>query len=80
MTLKEVTKKVEITRKQYTRGLTTNEERYNAVIKAWDKATNDVSKAMEDNLDDFKPYLYDAKSGARGMNQLRQIAGMRGRR
>ncbi len=57
----------------------TNEERYNAVIKVWDKATNDVSKAMEDNFDDLNPIYMMVKSGARGnMNQLRQIAGMRG--
>ena len=77
--LKEADEKVEIIRKQYTRGLITNEERYNAVIKVWDKATNDVSKAMEDNFDDLNPIYMMVKSGARGnMNQLRQIAGMRG--
>ena len=77
--LKEADQKVETIRKQYTRGLITNEERYNAVIKVWDKATNDVSKAMEDNFDDLNPIYIMVKSGARGnMNQLRQIAGMRG--
>ena len=77
--LKEADQKVETIRKQYTRGLITNEERYNAVIKVWDKATNDVSKAMEDNFDDLNPIYMMVKSGARGnMNQLRQIAGMRG--
>ena len=77
--LKEADHKVETIRKQYTRGLITNEERYNAVIKVWDKATNDVSKAMEDNFDDLNPIYMMVKSGARGnMNQLRQIAGMRG--
>ena len=77
--LKEADEKVETIRKQYTRGLITNEERYNAVIKVWDKATNDVSKAMEDNFDDLNPIYMMVKSGARGnMNQLRQIAGMRG--
>ena len=77
--MKEADQKVETIRKQYTRGLITNEERYNAVIKVWDKATNDVSKAMEDNFDDLNPIYMMVKSGARGnMNQLRQIAGMRG--
>ena len=77
--LKEADQKVETIRKQYTRGLITNEERYNAVIKVWDKATNDVSNAMEDNFDDLNPIYMMVKSGARGnMNQLRQIAGMRG--
>ena len=77
--LEEADKQVENIRKQYARGLITNEERYNAVIKIWEKATNDVSKAMEDNFDDLNPIYMMVKSGARGnMNQLRQIAGMRG--
>ncbi len=61
--MKEADQKVETIRKQYTRGLITNEERYNAVIKVWDKATNDVSKAMEDNFDDLNPIYMMVKSG-----------------
>ena len=77
--LAEADKKVETIRKQYARGLITNEERYQAVISVWEQATKDVSKAMEDNFDDLNPVFMMVKSGARGnMNQLRQIAGMRG--
>ena len=66
-------------RKQFKRGLITNDERYNAVIKVWEKATNDVTEAMKNNFDDLNPIYMMAQSGARGnMNQLRQIAGMRG--
>ena len=66
-------------RKQFKRGLITNEERYEAVIKVWEKATKDVTEAMKDNFDDLNPIYMMAQSGARGnMNQLRQIAGMRG--
>ena len=65
--------------KQYQRGMITDEERYNAIIKVWEKATNDVTEAMKDNFDDLNPIYMMAQSGARGnMNQLRQIAGMRG--
>ena len=72
-------KQIEVIRKQYARGLTTDEERYKAVINVWEKATNDVSKAMEENFNDLNPIFMMVKSGARGnMNQLRQIAGMRG--
>ena len=72
-------KKVEDIAKQYKRGLITNEERYNETIKVWDNATKEVTKAMEDNFDDMNPIYMMAKSGARGnINQLRQIAGMRG--
>ena len=70
---------VENIRKQFKRGLITNEERYDAVIKIWEKATKDVTEAMKDNFDDLNPIYMMAQSGARGnMNQLRQIAGMRG--
>ena len=65
--------------RQYQRGMITDEERYNAIIKVWEKATSDVTEAMKDNFDDLNPIYMMAQSGARGnMNQLRQIAGMRG--
>ena len=65
--------------KQYKRGAITDTERYDEVIKVWEKATNDVTEAMKNNFDDLNPIYMMAQSGARGnMNQLRQIAGMRG--
>ena len=77
--LAEANKQVEKVRNQYRRGLITDDERYKSVVTIWDKATNDVSKAMEENFDDLNPIYMMVKSGARGnMNQLRQIAGMRG--
>ena len=72
-------KDVENIHRQYKRGAITNEERYNAVIKVWEKATADVTEAMKKNFDELNPIYMMAQSGARGnMNQLRQIAGMRG--
>ena len=69
--LAEADKKVETIRKQYARGLITNDERYQAVISVWEQATKDVSKAMEENFDDLNPVFMMVKSGARGnMNQL----------
>ena len=77
--LAESDKKVEEVRKQYARGLITDDERYQAVIQIWENTTKDVSNAMEDNFDELNPIYMMVKSGARGnMNQLRQIAGMRG--
>ena len=77
--LADAEKQVEQVSKQYKRGLITNDERYDEVIKIWDKATNDVSKAMENNFDEMNPIFMMATSGARGnMSQLRQVAGMRG--
>ena len=72
-------KKVEEIAKQYKRGLITEDERYNETIKVWENATKEVTKAMEANFDDMNPIYMMARSGARGnINQLRQIAGMRG--
>ena len=77
--LAEADKQVEKVRNQYRRGLITDDERYQSVVGIWEKATNDVSKAMEENFGDLNPIYMMVKSGARGnMNQLRQIAGMRG--
>jgi DNA-directed RNA polymerase subunit beta' len=65
--------------RQYRRGLLTNDERYRRVIEEWDKTTNKVTAAMRENLSDSNPMYMMAHSGARGsMNQIRQLAGMRG--
>ena len=64
---------------QFKRGLISNEERESHVLKIWDKATNGVTKALQDNLDRYNPIYMMADSGARGsMSQIRQLAGMRG--
>ena len=65
--------------KNYARGFISNQERKNAVIDVWNKATNDVSDALTENLDQYNPIYMMADSGARGsINQIRQLAGMRG--
>ena len=65
--------------KQYARGLITENERYNSVIKIWEDVTDKVSNAMQKNFDDINPIYMMSKSGARGnISQLRQVAGMRG--
>ena len=67
------------TEQQYRRGLITDEERYNLVIDTWAKATQTVTQALMDTLDQFNPVYMMATSGARGnIQQLRQLAGMRG--
>ena len=77
--LKEADDNIEGIRKQYARGLITDSERYVEVVKVWEKTTKEISNAMEDNFDDLNPIYMMVKSGARGnMNQLRQIAGIRG--
>ena len=63
----------------YRDGFLSDNERYNAVLKTWEKATNDVTKALQAGLDRYNPIFMMADSGARGsMSQIRQLAGMRG--
>ncbi len=77
--LAEAQKEVDKVSKQYARGLITDNERYNSVIKIWEKATDKVADAMQKNFDDLNPIYMMSKSGARGnISQLRQVAGMRG--
>ena len=77
--LAEAESKVADVRKQYRRGLITEDERFKAVVNIWNTATIDVGKALEKNLEPLNPTNLMIKSGARGnINQLRQAAGMRG--
>ena len=77
--LAKAEEEVETVRKQYRRGLITEDERYKAVVNIWNSATLEVGKALEDNLEPLNPINLMVESGARGnINQLRQSAGMRG--
>ncbi len=63
----------------YRQGFISEEERYNNVVGIWNKATDDVTEALLENLDALNPINMMADSGARGSrNQIRQLAGMRG--
>ena len=63
--LEDAQNQVDTVLKQYKRGLITDDERYNAVIKIWSKATDDVKIAMKDNFDSLNPVYMMAESGAR---------------
>ena len=77
--LKQAEEQVEQIRKQYKRGLITNDERFKEVVGVWNDATLKVGKALEENLEPLNPINLMVSSGARGnLNQLRQSAGMRG--
>ena len=70
---------VDAIRDEFMMGLRSDEERYTEVLKIWDKATNDVTAALQKGLDRYNPIFMMADSGARGsMSQIRQLAGMRG--
>ncbi|MBE6349582.1 MAG: DNA-directed RNA polymerase subunit beta' [Spirochaetaceae bacterium] len=67
----------------YQKGEITQDERYNRVTEIWQKANEELSNVMMENLekdkDGFNTIYMMAHSGARGSkNQIRQLAGMRG--
>ncbi len=70
---------IDVIHREFKRGLISDDERHRLVVDVWDKTTGDVSNALKDNLDEYNPIYMMADSGARGsMNQIRQLAGMRG--
>ena len=75
----EAEKTLENIMKQFKRGLMTEEERYENVIRTWRDADDQITKALLGNLDQFNNIYMMAHSGARGSdNQIKQLAGMRG--
>ena len=77
--IKDAEAQIDRITKMFRRGMMTAEERTDKVLKVWDKATNDVSNALQANLGRYNPIFMMADSGARGsMSQIRQLAGMRG--
>jgi DNA-directed RNA polymerase subunit beta' len=65
--------------RNYERGLIALSERREQLVEVWTDATDDISKAMEENFKGSNPVWQMAHSGARGnMLQVRQLAGMRG--
>ena len=75
----ETEKRVVEIEDQYKMGFMTNDERYRQVVKEWEKTTDDVTDALQKNMDRYNPVFMMADSGARGsMKQIRQLTGMRG--
>ena len=63
--LSKAEEEVENVSKQYRRGLITDSERYDSVIKIWEDATDDVTEAMKENFNELNPIFMMAQSGAR---------------
>ena len=77
--IKETENEVVKIERQYKRGFITDDERYRLVVSEWERTTKDVTDALTSVLDEYNPIYMMANSGARGsMNQIRQLAGMRG--
>ena len=77
--LKEAQKKVEIITRNFRKGLLTEQERYQEVIKNWKKADDEIAAKLMSGLDKYNNIYMMAHSGARGSDkQIKQLAGMRG--
>ncbi|KQV07146.1 DNA-directed RNA polymerase subunit beta' [Leifsonia sp. Root112D2] len=64
---------------EFDKGLTTENERRQELVKIWTDATNEVAQAMQDNFPKDNTIYRMVTSGARGnWLQVRNIAGMRG--
>ena len=75
----EADKKVQDIRRQYDRGFISDDVRYERVVKTWNDATQKVRDALQETFKGDNPIYMMADSGARGsMDQIRQLAGMRG--
>jgi DNA-directed RNA polymerase subunit beta' len=84
--IKKAEKEVMKLKKNYDRGLMTGDERYNMVLDEWTEAresiTTDMMSAMGNDVRNdwyINPVYLMSHSGARGgIEQIRQLAGMRG--
>ena len=77
--LRDAEKRVEMIRDDYSSGLMTDEERYQATINVWTDATEQVKDLVADQLKAYGSMHLMVSSGAKGnITQVRQMAGMRG--
>ena len=77
--LEDAQKLVDQITKKFRRGLVSDEERYQAVVKIWEKADKHLQDLLFAGLDKYNNIFMMADSGARGSNQqIKQLAGMRG--
>ncbi|MCL2202727.1 MAG: DNA-directed RNA polymerase subunit beta' [Defluviitaleaceae bacterium] len=77
--LAEADKAVEGVYRLFRRGLMTDEERQTKVLQTWTEATDKVTKALMDGLNEDNSVFMMLDSGARGsVVQMKQMAGMRG--
>src|SRR6476659_8547374 len=71
---------VELVEKNYRRGLITEQERYEEVIRIWNETTDGLTAELEKVMDPYGLVYKLANSGATKarFKQIRQLAGMRG--
>ncbi len=78
-------KRIDEVDNQYKKGVITPGERYNKIVEAWTKATDEIAREVFTNLkdnqgkDEINPVYIMMDSGARGnRQQVRQLCGIRG--
>ena len=83
--VKEARKKIDEVEGQYKKGIITEGERYNKIIDIWTGTTDEIAKAVFDELKEnsgqeaMNPVFLMMDSGARGnKQQVRQLCGTRG--
>jgi DNA-directed RNA polymerase subunit beta' len=77
--LEEAGERIAIIENQYSRGLITEDEKYNNAIGVWMETTDKITDTISQTLDRYGGVYMMATSGAKGnISQIRQMAGMRG--
>jgi len=77
--IQKAEKEVEEVWAYFNMGELTEEERYQNVIKIWERTTTEIVDRLQYSFDRYNPIKMMSDSGARGsMAQTRQLAGMRG--
>ncbi|MBD3328749.1 DNA-directed RNA polymerase subunit beta' [Candidatus Peregrinibacteria bacterium] len=75
----DATSKVKQISDFYSKGLMTDDERYNHTIKVWSETKTKVTNSMIKNIDDENDLHYMINSGARGnWGQITQLCGIKG--
>ena len=70
---------VNLIEEQYLDGLITDEEKYNATIRIWTDANDELTQVITEDLPNYGGIYIMANSGAKGnIAQIKQMAGMRG--
>ncbi len=70
---------VEKIKRQYKKGLITEDERYKEVVDTWKEMDDELTQDLLNGLEQYNNIFMMADSGARGSDkQIKQLAGMRG--
>lgn len=77
--LDEAQKQVDQIMKSFRRGLITEDERYERVVRSWNEAKDEIQSRLMKSLNRLNPIFMMSDSGARGnASNFTQLAGMRG--